>query len=154
MSLTGKRAKTATALSSLRRPVRRRSGKASGQRGAGKIGQEEAVQGTAALQVRRMGVEMAWESHSTGGELAGFEMQRRRGRQVLWATWQGRTEGAWHWVGSRRGREAGGSPNRRRGRPVGGNLRRRRWSRAQVKLEEEEGDWGLICKNRKVQGLD
>jgi len=95
MSLTGKRAKTATALSSLRRPVRWRSGKASGQRGAGKIGQAEAVQGTAALQVRRVGVEMAWESHSRGGELAGFEMQRRRGRRVLWAAWQKGKRDVW-----------------------------------------------------------
>ena len=86
MTLTGKRVKTAMALSSLRRPVRWRSGKASGQRGAGKIGQEEAVQGTAALQVQRVGIEMAWESHSRGGELAGFEMQWRQ--RVLWAAWQ------------------------------------------------------------------
>ena len=95
MSLTGKRAKTAMALSSLRRPVRWRSGKASGQRGAGKIGQEEAVQGTAALQVQRVGIEMAWESHSRGGELAGFEMQRRRGRRVLWAAWQKGKRDVW-----------------------------------------------------------
>jgi len=145
MTLTGKRVKTAMALSSLRRPVRWRSGKASGQRGVGKIGQEEAVQGTAALQVQRVGIEMAWESHSRGGELAGFEMQRRRGQRVLWAAWHWRIEGAWRWVGSGRCRGGQVAVQRRRARLVGGNPRRRR----PAAVEQSSGGAG---GRRKVGG--
>ena len=46
-------------------------------RGAGKISQQEAVQGIAALRVRRVGVEVARGSRSSGGELTGVTNQGR-----------------------------------------------------------------------------
>ena len=87
--------KPAAAQASPWAPARWRAEAFADRRGAAKSGQAEVVHGTAALQVRRMGVEMAWESHSIGGELAGFEMQRRRGQRVLWAAWQKGKRDAW-----------------------------------------------------------
>ena len=140
-----KKGELATVAASPRAHARWRAEAASGWRGAAKSGQAEAVQGTAALQVRRVGVEMAWESHSRGGELAGFEMQRRRGRRVLWAAWQGRIEGAWRWVGSGRCRGGQVAVQRRRARLVGGNPRRRR----PAAVEQSSGGAG---GRRKVGG--
>ena len=45
----------------------------------------------------------------------------------------------------------GGAGGRWAGTHGGGD--RRRWSRAPVELEVEECRWGLIGKNKKVQGL-
>ena len=73
-----KKRELATAAASPRAHARWRAEAASGWRGAAKSGQAEAVQGTTALQVRRVGLEVVRGSRSSGGELAGFGNQGRR----------------------------------------------------------------------------
>jgi len=147
---TRKRTKPAAAQASPWAPARWRAEAFADRRGAAKSGQAEAVHGTAVLQVRRVGIEVALGSQSSGRELAGFEMQRRRGRRVLWATWQGRGEGARRWVGSRRCRGGQVAVQRRRGRPVGGNPRRRRPAAAE---QSSSGAGGRRRVGREMFGI-
>ena len=83
----------------------------------------------------------AWEPAKGGARVAGLHVLN------AWSGW-----------GQRAGESAAArSPERRNrgsrwaGTHGGGD--RRRWSRAPVELEVEESRWGLIGKNKKVQGL-
>ena len=88
-----------------------------------------------------------------GNALAG---EKKQGRRM--AAWRGRGRGAsargvWGQGGAGEGRWRSrvGAGSWWVGTRGGGD--RRRWSRAPVELEVEECRWGLIGKNKKVQGL-